>query len=160
MGLIPRSLLRNEIRAKRVVGDTPLAKRVKCPGDTWVLAPGRFIELLPMYGISRSMSRVGTPTDNAAMEAINGWINAEFFYGSARDWRQTRSEWSWWLHRFLQWTTSGLLAELPDAKTVPRVLFCSFVCLISLFGLKHFYFFVSNFCWLVHFRILPPQHLL
>ena len=36
-------------------------------------------ELLPMYGISRSMSRAGTPTDNAAMEAINGWIKAELF---------------------------------------------------------------------------------
>ena len=29
-------------------------------------------ELLPMYGITRSMSRAGTPTDNVAMEAING----------------------------------------------------------------------------------------
>ena len=38
-----------------------------------------FNELLPMYGISRSMSRVGTPTDNAAMEAINSWIKAELF---------------------------------------------------------------------------------
>ena len=36
-------------------------------------------ELLPMYGITRSMSRVGTPTDNAAMEAINGWVKAEMF---------------------------------------------------------------------------------
>lgn len=38
-----------------------------------------FNELLPMYGITRSMSRAGTPTDNAAMEAINGWIKAEMF---------------------------------------------------------------------------------
>ena len=38
-----------------------------------------FNELLPMYGIARSMSRAGTPTDNAAMEAINGWIKAELF---------------------------------------------------------------------------------
>ena len=36
-------------------------------------------ELLPMYNIVRSMSRAGTPTDNAAMEAINGWIKAELF---------------------------------------------------------------------------------
>ena len=36
-------------------------------------------ELLPAYGITRSMSRAGTPTDNAAMEAINGWIKAEMF---------------------------------------------------------------------------------
>lgn len=38
-----------------------------------------FNELLPMYGIERSMSRAGTPTDNAAMEAINGWIKAKIF---------------------------------------------------------------------------------
>ena len=37
-----------------------------------------FNDLLPMY-VTRSMSRVGTPTDNAAMEAINGWIKAELF---------------------------------------------------------------------------------
>ncbi len=36
-------------------------------------------EILPMYGITRSMSRAGTPTDNAAMESINGWIKAELF---------------------------------------------------------------------------------
>ena len=35
-------------------------------------------DLIPTY-VSRSMSRVGTPTDNAAMEAINGWIKAELF---------------------------------------------------------------------------------
>ena len=44
-----------------------------------VYASKAFNELLPMYGISRSMSRAGTPTDNAAMEAINGWIKAEMF---------------------------------------------------------------------------------
>lgn len=38
-----------------------------------------FNDLLPMYNIVHSMSRVGTPTDNAAMEAINGWIKAELF---------------------------------------------------------------------------------
>ena len=32
-----------------------------------------------MYNITHSMSRAGTPTDNAAMEAINGWIKAELF---------------------------------------------------------------------------------
>ncbi len=36
-------------------------------------------ELLPMYRINRSMSRAGTPTDNAAMESINGWTKAEMF---------------------------------------------------------------------------------
>ena len=36
-------------------------------------------ELLPAYNIIRSMSRAGTPTDNGAMEAINGWIKSELF---------------------------------------------------------------------------------
>ena len=36
-------------------------------------------DVLPMYNIVRSMSRAGTPTDNAAMEAINGWIKTELF---------------------------------------------------------------------------------
>lgn len=44
-----------------------------------VYASKAFNELLPMYRITRSMSRAGTPTDNAAMEAINGWIKAELF---------------------------------------------------------------------------------
>lgn len=29
------------------------------------------------YNIIRSMSRVGTPTDNPKMESINGWIKDE-----------------------------------------------------------------------------------
>lgn len=44
-----------------------------------VYASKAFNDLLPTYGITRSMSRAGTPTDNAAMEAINGWIKAELF---------------------------------------------------------------------------------
>lgn len=32
-----------------------------------------------MYSITHSMSRAGTPTDNAAMKSINGWIKAELF---------------------------------------------------------------------------------
>ena len=44
-----------------------------------VYASKSFNELLPMYGFTRSMSRAGTPTDNAAMESINGWIKAELF---------------------------------------------------------------------------------
>jgi transposase InsO family protein len=39
------------------------------PGS--VYSSKSFNELLPMYNITRSMSRAGTPTDNAAMEAIN-----------------------------------------------------------------------------------------
>lgn len=38
-----------------------------------------FNDLPPVYGITHSMSRAGPPTDNAAMEAINGWIKAEMF---------------------------------------------------------------------------------
>ena len=38
-----------------------------------------FNELLPTYNVVRSMSCAGTPTDNAAIEAINGWIKAELF---------------------------------------------------------------------------------
>lgn len=44
-----------------------------------VYASKSFNELLPMYNITRSMSRAGTPTDNGAMEAINGWIKEELY---------------------------------------------------------------------------------
>ena len=44
-----------------------------------VYASKSFNELLPLYHITHSMSRAGTPTDNGAMEAINGWIKAEIF---------------------------------------------------------------------------------
>ena len=44
-----------------------------------VYASKNFNELLPLYNIIHSMSRAGTPTDNAAMEAINGWIKSEIF---------------------------------------------------------------------------------
>ena len=44
-----------------------------------VYASKSFNELLPLYNIIHSMSRAGTPTDNAAMEAINGWMKAEMF---------------------------------------------------------------------------------
>ena len=38
-----------------------------------------FNDLLPLYNITHSMSRAGTPTDNSAIEAINGWIKEELF---------------------------------------------------------------------------------
>lgn len=44
-----------------------------------VYASKEFNDLLPSYNITRSMSRAGTPTDNGAMEAINGWIKTELF---------------------------------------------------------------------------------
>lgn len=36
-------------------------------------------QLLPLYNITHSMSRAGTPTDNGAMESINGWMKEELF---------------------------------------------------------------------------------
>lgn len=44
-----------------------------------VYSSKNFNELLPTYDITRSMSRAGTPTDNGAMEAINGWVKDELF---------------------------------------------------------------------------------
>lgn len=44
-----------------------------------VYASKSFNDLLPLYHITHSMSRAGTPTDNGAMEAVNGWIKAEIF---------------------------------------------------------------------------------
>ena len=44
-----------------------------------VYSSKKYNELLSPYAITRSMSRAGTPTDNAAMEAINGWMKAEIF---------------------------------------------------------------------------------
>lgn len=38
-----------------------------------------FNELLPLYNITHSMSRAGTPTDNSVMESINGWLKEELF---------------------------------------------------------------------------------
>lgn len=44
-----------------------------------VYASRDFNEILPSYNIKRSMSRAGTPTDNATIESINGWMKAEMF---------------------------------------------------------------------------------
>ena len=44
-----------------------------------VYASKSFNDLLPQYGMVHSMSRAGTPTDNGAMEAINGWVKEEMF---------------------------------------------------------------------------------
>lgn len=46
-----------------------------------VYASKGFNELLPQYHIAHSMPRAGTPADNGAMEAINGWSKAEVFVG-------------------------------------------------------------------------------
>ena len=38
-----------------------------------------FNELLLPYDITRTMSDPGTPTQNGAMESINGWVKTELF---------------------------------------------------------------------------------
>ena len=38
-----------------------------------------FNELLRKHGISHSMSRRGTPTDNPVDESLNGWIKDELY---------------------------------------------------------------------------------
>ena len=44
-----------------------------------VYSSKRFNESLHLYNIIHSMSRLGTPTENGIMEAINGWIKEELF---------------------------------------------------------------------------------
>lgn len=44
-----------------------------------VFSSKRFNENLHLYNITHSMSKPGTPTENGAMEAINGWIKEELF---------------------------------------------------------------------------------
>ena len=91
MDLYDGSIIRHEIlpsmKATCAVDCVKAAVLDRHPGEGLILhsdqgsvyASKAFNELLPMYGITRSMSRAGTPTDNAAMEAINGWIKAELF---------------------------------------------------------------------------------
>ena len=44
-----------------------------------VYASRKFNEKFAFYGIIHSMSKPGTPTENGAMEAMNGWIKEELF---------------------------------------------------------------------------------
>lgn len=44
-----------------------------------VYSSKKFNESLPLYNIIHSFSKPGTPTENGAMEAINGWIKEEVF---------------------------------------------------------------------------------
>lgn len=44
-----------------------------------VYSSKKFNEFLPLYNIIHSMSKPGSPTENGAMEAINGWIKEELF---------------------------------------------------------------------------------
>ena len=44
-----------------------------------VYSSKKFNQSLHLYNIIHSMSKPGTPTENGAMEAINGWIKEELF---------------------------------------------------------------------------------
>ena len=44
-----------------------------------VYSSKKFNQFLPLYNIIHSMSKPGKPTENGAMEAINGWIKEELF---------------------------------------------------------------------------------
>ena len=44
-----------------------------------VYSSKKFNESLPLYNIIHSMSKPASPTENGAMEAINGWIKEELF---------------------------------------------------------------------------------
>ena len=44
-----------------------------------VYSSKKFNQFLPLYNIIHSMSKPGTPTENGAMKAINGWIKEELF---------------------------------------------------------------------------------
>ena len=44
-----------------------------------VYASKDFNKDLLLHNITRSMSRAGTPTDNGAMESINGWVKDELY---------------------------------------------------------------------------------
>ncbi len=45
-----------------------------------VYSSKKFNESLDIYNIIHSMSKPGTPTENGAMEAINGWIKEELYH--------------------------------------------------------------------------------
>ena len=44
-----------------------------------VYASKKYNDILKLNHMAHSMSRAGTPRDNAAMEAINGWLKADLF---------------------------------------------------------------------------------
>ena len=57
----------------------PEYKTVLHSDQVSVYASKKYNDLLGLCGITHSMSYAGTPTDNAAMESINGWIKSELF---------------------------------------------------------------------------------
>ena len=93
-----------------------IGRRVFARDQGSVYSSESFDELLPQYRITHSMSRAGTPTDNGAMEAINGWM------GQGRDVRglrpvalRRRASVRGILHRILQRGPALGGARLPNA---------------------------------------------
>ena len=70
-----------ELKVSQNITDTenPEIETVLHTDQGSVYASRDFNEILPAFNIRRSMSRAGIPTDNAAMESINGWMKAEMF---------------------------------------------------------------------------------
>ena len=68
---IPKRIMRvtNGLREKK---EYPHLETILHSDQGSVYSSKSYNELLPNYNITRSMSRVGTPTDNGAMEAIVG----------------------------------------------------------------------------------------
>lgn len=85
-----------------------------------VYASKAFNDLLLMY-VNRSMSRAGIPTDNPAMESINGWIKAELFTDfhvtGKKPVEQEIDEYI----RLLQRGEAGILTQLPDSQAIQEV---------------------------------------
>lgn len=53
------------------------------------------------YTILRSMSRAGTPTDNAVIEAMNGWIKAEIKVDyNVGEWKSIDAFIKWYVHYY------------------------------------------------------------
>lgn len=102
-----------------------------------------FNELLLMYEITHSMSRAGTSTNNAAMEAINGWIKMELFmYLYVTDVDPVEKEINDYIAFFNKQRPAHSLNYLTPKQ------FCKFSLLLSdllLFLIRFFYFIMSIF---------------
>jgi transposase InsO family protein len=64
------------IKKKKTYGNLSLGLHID---QGSVYSSNSFNEVLPLHNIIHLLYRAGTPTDNGAMEAINGWIKAELF---------------------------------------------------------------------------------
>ena len=66
-----------KLAGKKNEGQTPQAVLHTDQGS--VYSSQAFRQAHEHYNLLRSMSRVGTPTDNAIIEALNGWMKEELF---------------------------------------------------------------------------------